>query len=103
MVVPVEVRADAVAQILIEADAENPQTVRDGDTLRYTVSAIDASRVQVLRPEAEVAPIAVWYRQHHANQGDEDLRLSVDDDGLIALEMGAAAPQIARSGSRTTR
>ena len=96
VVVPVEVRADAVAQILIEADAENPQTVRDGDTLRYTVSAIDASRVQVLRPEGSEEPLQLQFgiaSSGHANTlylGDEAIlaqRLSVDGDGLIALEL----------------
>ncbi|MDE0883287.1 MAG: hypothetical protein OSB21_11875, partial [Myxococcota bacterium] len=94
--VPIEVRADAVSTIYIEADAANPQVVHDGAELRFSVSASDANGVQVLHPVGSDEPLLLGFgvaSSGHAGTlllGEVPIlaqSLAVDEDGLIDLRL----------------
>jgi cysteine-rich repeat protein len=94
--VPIEVRADAVTTLHIEADAGNPAVLHDGDELRFSVSASDANGVQVLHPVGSDEPLSLRFgiaSSGHAGTlllGETPIlaqSLAVDEEGLIDLRL----------------
>ncbi len=95
--VAIEVRADSVARLEITPDASNPNPVRTGAGLRFTVVAYDASDVPVLHPTGGNGALQLRLTlasEGHAGTlrlpGDEALGgqvLSVDASGALDLDL----------------